>query len=156
MRLEIWHVGKTKNNWILEGETQYLKKCRRFSAIEESVIPGTKSKSAAIAKKEESERILARLQRAPKIYTILLDERGKMRSSVEFAKHLENTFMHRGASLRFITGGPFGVSEKVRQACDEIISLSPMVFTHEMVRLILLEQIYRAFTILRGESYHHI
>ena len=156
MRLEIWHVGKTKNNWILEGETEYLKRCRRFTTIEEIIIPGAKSKSAASAKKAESERILMRVQRSPKIYTILLDERGKMRSSVEFAKHLENTFMHRGASLRFITGGPFGVSENVRQACDEMVSLSPMVFTHEMVRVVLMEQIYRAFTILRCESYHHV
>ncbi len=156
MRLEIWHVGKTKNNWIHEGETEYFKKCRRFTTIEEIIIPGAKSKSSVSAKKDESERILTRLERAPKIYTFLLDERGKMRSSVQFAKHLESTFMHRGASLRFITGGPFGVSDQVRNACDEMISLSPMVFTHEMVRVILLEQIYRAFTILRGESYHHV
>jgi len=156
MRLEIWHVGKTKNKWIHEGESQYLQRCRRFTTIEEIMLPAAKSKSATAARKEESESILARLQRAPKMYTMLLDERGKMRSSVEFARHLENTFMHRGSSLRFITGGPFGVDEKVRQACDEIISLSSMVFTHEMVRVILLEQVYRAFTILRGESYHHI
>jgi len=156
MLLEILHVGKTKNRWIREGETHYIQKCRRFSSIEEIIITGTKSKSPSVAKKEESERILKQLQRGPKIYTLLLDERGKTRSSVVFARHLEKTLMHRGASLRFITGGPYGVSEGVRDACDEVISLSPMVFTHEMVRVILLEQIYRAFTILRGESYHHI
>jgi len=155
MHLEVWHVGKTKNKWIQEGEKHFRHKCRRFTSIEEILIPSTKSKSSLAAKNEESGRIVARIQRAPKIYTILLDERGKMRSSIEFARHLEHTFMHRGASLRFITGGPFGVDENVRQACDEVISLSPMVFTHEMVRIILLEQIYRAFTILRGESYHH-
>jgi 23S rRNA (pseudouridine1915-N3)-methyltransferase len=155
MRLEIWFVGKTKTKWIQEGENQYLQKCRRFTAIEEIIIPDAKSKTAAISTKEESERILTRLRRAPRIYTLLLDERGKMRSSVEFARHMENTFMHRGAALRFITGGPYGVSETVRQACDEVISLSPMVYTHELVRVILMEQIYRAFTILRGESYHH-
>jgi 23S rRNA (pseudouridine1915-N3)-methyltransferase len=156
MRLEIWYVGKTKNKWIQEGENHYLKKCRRFTKVEEIVIPGAKSSSSAIVKKEESERIMKRLQRAPKIYTILLDERGKMRSSVDFAHNLENIFMHRGASLRLITGGPFGVGEDVRHACDEVLSVSKMVFTHEMIRVILMEQIYRAFTILRGESYHHI
>jgi 23S rRNA (pseudouridine1915-N3)-methyltransferase len=156
MRLEIWYVGKTKNNWILEGEKQYLKKCRRFVTIEEIIISGEKSNSPVLAKKEESDRIITRLKKAPKMYTILLDERGKMRSSVDFAKHLDSTFMHRGAAMRFITGGPFGVSDQVRQSCDEVISISKMVFTHEMIRVILLEQIYRAFTILRGESYHHI
>ncbi len=156
MRLEIWIVGKTKTKWIHEGEIEFTKRCRRFTSIEEIVIPGGKSKTATISKIEESDRILDRLKRSPKVYTILLDERGKLRSSVDFSRHLENTLMHRGASLRFITGGPFGVNEHVRQACDEVISLSPMVFTHELVRVILLEQIYRAFTILRGESYHHI
>ncbi len=88
-------------------------------------------------------------------YKVLLDERGKMLGSPAFSGFLQNA-MNRGTrNLAFVTGGPYGFSEEVYQAVPERISLSGMTFSHQMIRLIFLEQLYRAFTIIRGEPYHH-
>lgn len=156
MRLEVWHVGKTKESWADKGITAYTRKISRYAAISEIIIKEERSKTPSVVRQKESERILTKLQQSQGMHTILLDERGKLMNSIEFSGMLEHCFMHRGPSVRFISGGPFGVTEEVRKEADALLALSPMVFPHDLVRLILLEQLYRAFTILRGESYHHI
>ena len=155
MRIEICHTGKTREPWIQNGEDYFLKKTRRFTKIGMHYISGSRASEPERAKREDSQAVLKYLEKAPKQYNILLDERGKLRDSIAFARHLEHIAMHKGGAIRFISGGPYGVTKDVVKACDESISISPMVFTHELIRLILLEQVYRAFTILRGESYHH-
>ena len=156
MRIEVCHIGKTKEKWLSSGEEFYLKKCKRYYPVKTKVINVTRETAPERAKTKEAEKIISYLQTAPKHYNILLDERGKMHDSIAFARHLEKLAMHQGGAIRFITGGPFGVTDQVRASVHEMVSFSPMVFTHEMVRVLLLEQLYRAMTILRGESHHHI
>lgn len=156
MRIEVCHVGRTKSKWLMEGEQFYLKKCRRYGKVEVKYLPAGKHNNPVQSQLQEAKTIEDHINKGQSMYTILLDERGRLRTSVEFAKHIDNIAMHRGGSIRFITGGPYGVSDEIRDRCDEMISLSAMVFTHEMVRTIFMEQLYRAFTILRGESYHHV
>lgn len=104
--------------------------------------------------KKEGEEILRLLRDSD--YVVLLDERGREYRSVEFASALQGWLLHpRGKRLVFIIGGPFGFSEQVRERASEEMSLSRMTFSHQMVRVIFLEQLYRALTIIRGEHYHH-
>ena len=156
MKIEICHVGATREKWIRQGEEVYIKKCKRFTPINVKHIKSSKATDANRARLEDSGNILEYLAKSPKAFNILLDERGDSYDSPGFAKFVDNKLMHFGGSLRFITGGPFGVTVELRASCDAVISLSKMVFTHEMIRVILLEQLYRAFSILRGESYHHV
>lgn len=156
MRIEIWHIGKTKAKWIADGEKYFLDKCRNYGKIEVDYLKSASTDQIPQIKREESINIHKRLEREKKGYTILLDERGRTIDSVGFAKHLGLLAVHGKTPIRFITGGAYGVDDSIRQTVDEVISVSPMIVTHELIRIILLEQLYRAFTILRGESYHHI
>ncbi len=156
MRIEVCHVGVTKEKWIRNGEDFYISKCKRFTKIQTKIVKTNRVSDPARAREEDARNLLEYLSQAPKAYNVLLDERGKTFDSPAFAKFIDHKLMHFGGSLRFITGGPFGVTDQFRDACDAMLALSPMVLTHEMVRVVLLEQLYRAFTILRGESYHHI
>ena len=128
MRIEICHVGKTREAWVKSGEEYFVKKCKRFSGIRTQIIRGSRSPTASMATQQDSAAILDFLKKNPREYNILLDERGTMRDSIEFARHLEHISMHKGGAIRFITGGPFGVTGEVREACDELMSISPMVF----------------------------
>jgi len=156
MRIEVCHVGATKEKWIRNGEDFYISKCKRFTKIQTKIVRSTRVSDPARAREEDARNLLDYIKQAPKAFNVLLDERGKALDSPAFARFIEHKLMHFGGSVRFITGGPFGVSDEFRDASDEMLALSSMVFTHEMVRVVLLEQLYRAFTILRGESYHHI
>ena len=91
-----------------------------------------------------------------KTFVILLDERGEQVTSVQFAKFLEKKMGEGNKNLAFIIGGAFGVSDEVYRRADKVISLSPMTFSHQVVRILLMEQLYRAFTIIHGEPYHHV
>ena len=104
-------------------------------------------------KKAESFLLLSQLQ--PGDQVVLLDERGKSHTSVEFSEILEKQMASGVKRLVFVVGGPYGFSQDVYDRADSMLSLSPMTFSHQMVRLIFLEQLYRAFTILKGEPYHH-
>lgn len=104
-------------------------------------------------KEKEGDAILRQLEAGS--YVILLDEAGKTYSSRRFADHLQKRFNSGGKSLVFVIGGPYGFSDALKKRANERLSLSPMTFSHQMVRLIAVEQIYRAMTILRNEPYHH-
>lgn len=155
MKTELILVGKTNDKHFQVGIDDYCQRIGHYMPFSITVIPelkNTKSLSFQQQKEREGEMILAKLQSSD--HVVLLDEHGKDFRSVEFARWIE----HKNASVRrlvFVIGGPYGFSEAVYSRANEKISLSKMTFSHQMVRLVFVEQIYRACTIIKGEPYHH-
>jgi 23S rRNA (pseudouridine1915-N3)-methyltransferase len=145
MKLRIIWTGKTKEKYAAEGVAKYLKLLRPMAQVEVVEIKEQKSGSMEDRLAKEGEKILKQTSSY-----VLLDERGTGYSSVQFAEALRDR-----AQADFVLGGPYGVSEAVRSAASERMSLSKMTLTHEMARVLLLEQLYRAMTIMKGGSYHH-
>ena len=155
MRICLLTVGKTDAGWVREGLETYSSRLSRYVPFSVSEIPELKNASAlskAQVKEKEGELILSRV--TPRDTVILLDEKGKEYSSSEFAKGISK-LTASGKNIVFVIGGPYGFSEPVYARCDGKVSLSRMTFTHQMVRTIFVEQLYRAFTIIKGEPYHH-
>ncbi|MEX0983349.1 MAG: 23S rRNA (pseudouridine(1915)-N(3))-methyltransferase RlmH [Bacteroidales bacterium] len=155
MRLTVIFTGKTKERYLKEGVGEYLKRMERYAPLTSITIPDPKISGKADreqVKRTEGEQILKNIR--PGDHVILLDEAGQMFGSVEFAKHLSALEGRTGHAV-FVIGGPYGFSDEVYRRADAKISLSAMTFSHQMVRLIFTEQLYRAYTILRGEPYHH-
>ena len=146
MKIRLIWVGKTKEQHILEGIIKYQKFLRRYADVSISEIKEEKGSNVQRVVEREGERI-SRLQ----VPYILLDEKGKGLTSFDFAKLIGN----HASPVNFVVGGAYGVSDAVKEKADLRIALSRMTFTHEMSRLILMEQIYRAFTILNNRDYHH-
>lgn len=146
MRIRLIWVGRTKEQFILEGINKFLKLIKPYARIIITEVREEKGRPVPDMLEREGERILK-----TQVPYILLDEKGKELTSSEFARFLDS----KGPSVNFVLGGAFGVSEKVRQTAGASIALSKMTFTHEMARLFLLEQIYRAFTIMHKRGYHH-
>lgn len=145
MKFRIIWVGKTKERYAAEGVAKYLKLLRPLARVEVVEVKEHKSGTEAERLRKEGERILKQTSSY-----ILLDEKGRELSSVELAESFRDS-----AGGDFVLGGPYGVSDEVRKAAVGSISLSRMTLTHEMARLLLLEQLYRAMTILKGGGYHH-
>ena len=155
MKMTLLTVGKTDAGWVREGLETYSSRLSRYVPFSVSEIPELKNASAlskAQVKEKEGELILSRV--TPRDTVILLDEKGKEYSSSEFAKEISK-LTASGKNIVFVIGGPYGFSEPVYARCDGKVSLSRMTFTHQMVRTIFVEQLYRAFTIIKGEPYHH-
>lgn len=155
MRIQIIQVGKNKDSWIESAVGDLLKRCKPFADVEfvtvkDSVV--TKTFTKEMVMKEESEAILKALKDGFKI--VVLDEKGKQLSSREFAEFLGER-KDGGESVCFVIGGAFGLSEEVRKRAHLLVSFSKMTFTHQMIRVFLLEQIYRGFSIINGKEYHH-
>jgi 23S rRNA (pseudouridine1915-N3)-methyltransferase len=146
MKIHLIWVGKTKERFLLEGIQKYLKLLQPYADITTTEIREERVKDRNRMLSKESRRIED--LRTP---YVLLDEKGDSLDSVDFARFIEK----QGASVTFLLGGAYGVSEDVRGKARKRISLSRMTFTHEMSRLIFLEQLYRAFTILQKKGYHH-
>ena len=147
-------VGK-KESWIKEGISHYQKLLKKFAElklveIREEKITGSKDRKAIL--EDEAEKILTFLEKSS--LCIALDVKGASKSSESFAKFFEENLNRGYHELTFILGGALGFSQKVLDVCPVKLSLSHMTFTHEMSRVILLEQIYRAFSILKGTKYH--
>lgn len=156
MKITLLTVGKTDKDWVKEGIGIYSARMKHyfpFLIVEIPELKNVSSLSEEQIKTKEGEMILKNLK--PSDTVILLDERGKEYTSVEFAKMLQDKISYNGKDITFIIGGAYGFSEAVRQRSDSKISLSRMTFSHQMVRAIFIEQLYRAFTIMRGEPYHH-
>jgi 23S rRNA (pseudouridine1915-N3)-methyltransferase len=148
-------TGKTRESYLREGVNEYLKRISRYAPITSVTIPDHKLSGKAgrdDVKRVEGEQILKRVK--PGDYVVLLDESGKSYSSNEFARHLSGLEGRTGHTV-FVVGGAYGFSDQVYQRGNERLSLSAMTFSHQMVRLIFTEQLYRAYTILNGEPYHH-
>ena len=156
MNVTLLCVGKTDFSWVKEGLELYVSRLRRYVPFKVEEIPHLKNASAlseAVIKEKEGEIILSKLR--PSDYVILLDEHGREYRSVEFASKLEALLSRNSRDIVFIIGGAYGFSEAVYSRSDEKISLSKMTFSHQMVRVVFAEQLYRAFTILKGEPSHH-
>ena len=155
MKITLLVVGKTTDSHIQALLQDYQKRLGHYIPFSLTVIPelkNTKSLTSEQQKQAEGELILRNMTASTDM--ILLDERGKEFRSVEFADYVQKK-MSSGRDLVFVIGGPYGFSESVYQRANGQISLSQMTFSHQMVRLFFVEQIYRAMTILRGEPYHH-
>ena len=155
MKITLLVVGKTTDSHIQALLQDYQKRLGHYIPFSLTVIPelkNTKSLTSEQQKQAEGEMILRNITASTDM--ILLDEKGKEFRSVEFADHIQKK-MSSGRDVVFVVGGPYGFSEAVYQRADGKISLSKMTFSHQMVRLFFVEQLYRAMTILRGEPYHH-
>lgn len=155
IKIRLVTVGTLKEKFLKDAINEYLKRLSRFAKVEIVELEESKiqSKSEEQIKKEEGERILKRIKES--YYLILLDLKGEMLSSEEFSTKLKNLIDKGVSPLTFVIGGTLGLSEEVRKRANLSISISRMTFTHQMCRVILLEQIYRAFKIINNEEYHH-
>jgi 23S rRNA (pseudouridine1915-N3)-methyltransferase len=155
MKIKIIIPGKTKEKFLQEGEKGFQKRLRRFCHLDWIIIKEEKisaNKTGQIIRLKEAESIVKHITKGA--YTIALDQTGDQVSSEELAEYLQQKMNEGVGELTFIIGGALGLDESILNAANKILSLSRMTFTHEMSRLILLEQLYRAFTILKGEKYH--
>ncbi|MCQ2239096.1 MAG: 23S rRNA (pseudouridine(1915)-N(3))-methyltransferase RlmH [Bacteroidaceae bacterium] len=149
-------VGKTVEKHYITAIDDYLNRTKHYLSFEMEVIPelkNTKSLSEEQQKEKEADLILKALQ--PGDVLVLLDEHGKEFRSIEFAQYMRNKMITVNKRLVFLIGGPYGFSPRIYAAAQEKISLSKMTFSHQMIRLIFVEQVYRAMTILNGGPYHH-
>lgn len=156
MKIALLTVGKTDVNWVKQGLDIYVSRLKHYIPFSITEIPELKNVSSLSKdqiKTKEGELILKNIR--PTDDVILLDEHGKQYSSVEFATLLQNKINYEGKDIVFVIGGAYGFSESVYNRASSKISLSKMTFSHQMVRAIFAEQIYRAFTIMKGEPYHH-
>ena len=156
MKVTIILTGKTEEPYVEEGMKKYLGRLQHYLKTEVVVLPPVKNRASLQQeqlREREGEIILAKIK--PTDYVILLDERGKQLSSTELASYLYGLINNSVQNLCIVVGGAFGVSGEVRARADMVLSLSKMTFSHQMVRLFLAEQLYRAMTIIKGEKYHH-
>ena len=156
MKVEFWVIGKTSESYLNKGIDIYSKRLNHYLKFEMLVIPDVKNPknlNSEQLKSKEGELILKKLKNED--YLILLDEKGKEFTSVQFSKKLEKFQISGKKRVVFLVGGAFGFSPEIYQRANEKFSLSQMTFSHQMIRLFFLEQLYRAMTILRGEPYHN-
>ena len=156
MKIKLILVGKTNAKYLVEGEKEYEKRLKHYTKFEEIIIPDVKQSgklSESELKKKEGQLILAKLENSD--HVILLDDKGNSYSSLQFSDFLQQKMNSSLKSLVFVVGGAFGFSDEVYQRANSKVSLSKMTFSHQMIRLIFKEQLYRGFSILRGEKYHH-
>ena len=156
MTITLLAIGKTDNSQLISLIEEYKKRLGFYVKFHFEIIPDlkkTKTLSEAQQKEKEGELILKKIEKSDTL--ILLDENGKQFSSVDFANYLQKHMNSGIKNLIFIIGGPYGFSESVYKRAQGKISLSKMTFSHQMIRLFIIEQLYRGFTILRNEPYHH-
>jgi 23S rRNA (pseudouridine1915-N3)-methyltransferase len=156
MTIKLLVLGKTDSSQLNQLIEEYQNRLKHYIKFELEIIPdikNTKSLSEKQQKEKEGEAILNKLNTTDLL--VLLDENGKQKSSVEFSEYLQKNMNSGLKQLVFVIGGPYGFSDAVYQKSQAKISLSKMTFSHQMVRLFMVEQLYRAFTILRNEPYHH-
>ncbi|HRO77007.1 MAG TPA: 23S rRNA (pseudouridine(1915)-N(3))-methyltransferase RlmH [Crocinitomicaceae bacterium] len=156
MKIKVICIGKTGKKFLEEGEQEYLNRLKHYIAIERIEIPDLKNQKNLTEeqiKKQEGDLILSKVGAGEQLY--LLDEHGKQFTSETFADFLQQRFNQGGKSLTLVIGGAYGFSAEVYQTAHGKISLSELTFSHQMVRMILFEQLYRGMTILKGEPYHH-
>ena len=150
--IKIIAVGKTKQKFILDGVQEYNKRLTKYSKVVWEIVVDVKLSSSInvdIVKAKESEKILSKIK--PNDFVAALDERGKQFTSPEFAKFISQ----RNQNITFIIGGVYGLSDIIKKRANILLSFSKSTMTHQMIRLLLSEQLYRAFTIITGKKYHY-
>lgn len=156
MKITLICIGKVDENYVREGVQKFLTRLKHyvtFNIIEIPDIKNTKNMSHPLQKDKEGELFLKHIQHQG--YVILLDEKGKEFRSIEFSRFLSQKMVAGVSAVYFLIGGPYGFSDKIRERANYSISLSRLTFSHQMIRLFFVEQVYRAFTIMKGEPYHH-
>ncbi len=159
MKITIIQIGKTKQSYFQESEAEYLKRLQphanlKIITLKESSAPYDHNESTRnVAKQKETLELHKHLPKDT--FLIALDEHGKTFTSHQFADFILKKRDFEGANITFMIGGPFGLADQILKKAHLKLSFSPMTFTHEMIRTILLEQIYRAFTIMTGKKYHY-
>ena len=155
MRITLMECGRTKDAFIREGVELFRKRVERYAPFRIETLPDLKTTRSMTMKEVqdgEAAQVLKRLK--PKDFLVLLDERGSEYNSISFAEYL-NSLEGSVSHLVFAIGGPYGFARELYQRANAKLALSRLTFSHQMVRLIFMEQLYRAFTILKGEPYHH-
>lgn len=156
MKITLIAIGKTDDSYILEGIDKYLKRLKHYIKFELVIIPdlkNTKNLSEDEQKSKEAELFFKQILNTDQL--VVLDERGVESSSLQFADFINKRMIGSVQNLVFLIGGPYGFDQSIYQRANYKISLSKMTFSHQMIRLFFVEQVYRAFTILKGEPYHH-
>jgi 23S rRNA (pseudouridine1915-N3)-methyltransferase len=156
MKVEFWITGKTAFPYLDEGIAIYEKRLRNYLNFQIIIFPdikNAKSLTSDLLKQKECEQQLAKLQKDD--FLVLLDERGKQWTSIEFANFMEQKMQQSAKRIIFVVGGAFGFSDAMYARANQQLSLSKMTFSHQMIRLFFVEQLYRAMTITRGEPYHN-
>lgn len=156
MTIKLLGIGKTDDSALLNLTDDYIKRLQFYNKFEFELIPDlkkVKNLDENQQKQKEGELILSKINTSD--FVVLLDEKGKQFSSVGFSEFIQKRLNSGLKQLVFVIGGPYGFSEAVYRRADTSISLSKMTFSHQMVRLFFVEQLYRAFTILKNEPYHH-
>lgn len=157
MKIVFLVIGKTDESYLDTGILKYIKRLEHYVPFEMKIIPDIKNRKTFTEeqqKKAEGELILSNINVGDDL--VLLDENGKTFSSVAFSQWIEKQMNIGSKRMVFVVGGPYGFSKEVYAKAKFKISLSEMTFSHQMIRLIFVEQLYRAFTIIKGEPYHHV
>lgn len=157
MKIVFLVIGKTDESYLDTGILKYIKRLEHYVPFEMKIIPDIKNRKTLTEeqqKKTEGELILSNINIGDDL--VLLDENGKTFSSVAFSQWIEKQMNIGSKRMIFVVGGPYGFSKEVYAKAKFKISLSEMTFSHQMIRLIFVEQLYRAFTIIKGEPYHHV
>lgn len=156
MKIILLTVGKTTNTHLIKLQDEYQNRLKFYITFESVVIPELKNtKNLSVTEQQEKEADLILKQFEINDEIILLDEKGKQFTSVGFSDFISKKMLASHKRMIFVVGGPYGFSERIYQRAKGMVSLSSMTFSHQMIRLIFVEQLYRAMTILKGEPYHH-
>lgn len=156
MNIVLLTVGKTEASYWKEALAEYQRRLQHYVPFELQALPEVKNtKNLTMSQQKTQEGVLIRKAMQAGDWFVLLDEQGKEYTSMQFAAYLEKKIQIVSRRLVFVIGGPYGFSDEVYQMASERLSLSKMTFSHQMIRPIFVEQLYRAMTILRGKPYHH-
>ncbi len=156
MKIILLTVGKSTNSHLIKLQEEYQNRLKYYIPFEMTVVPelkNTKNLSVNEQQEKEADLILKQLENSDEV--ILLDEKGKQFTSVGFSEFISKKMLASHKRMVFVVGGPYGFSDRVYQRANGKVSLSAMTFSHQMIRVIFVEQLYRAMTILKGEPYHH-
>ena len=156
MKIELAVIGKTSIDYLKQGIDEYIKRLKHYVPFEIKYIDdikNTKNISEDQQKRTEGAKILSLLDKSD--FVVLLDEHGKEYTSVQYSSYIQKRMLSGAKKVVFVIGGPYGFSQEVYDRANDKISFSKMTFNHEMIRLIFTEQLYRAYTIINHEPYHH-
>ena len=156
MKIKLLAIGKTDDKNLIQLIDTYQKRLNHYIKFEFEIIPDIKNaKNLSESQQKEKEGVLILKKMATTDQLILLDEKGNAFRSIEFSRFLQKKMNAGSKQLVFVIGGPYGFSDAIYQKAQEKVSLSKMTFSHQMIRLFIVEQLYRSFTILKNEPYHH-
>lgn len=156
MKISLIVIGKTNSKFLIDGINEYTKRLSYYLPFSIEYLPDVKNNRKLTVEQQmviEGNNILNTIEKSD--YVVLLDEHGNEFTSMEFSKYIEKKMTSVPKRLVFVVGGPYGFTQDVKDRANEKISMSKMTFSHEMIRLIFTEQLYRAMTILNNEPYHH-